>query len=501
VSIFDLILSKHYLLSKTSYIRGLQCYKALFLYRYYPQLKDAVSPSRQAAFNRGHDVGVLARQLFPGGVDATSGVGARSVEAVERTRQLMQQGVDVIYEAAFVHDEVLVLADILVRDGANWKVYEIKSSLRLSRAYYQDAALQYFVINGTGLGIKDFYLVHLNPDYVRNSESDLDHLFRKVSVLAYAQEQLSAISAQIIAQKQLLNSTQIPDIATGARCFSPYTCDFMSYCWKNYPKNSVFQLAGISRTIQENLYNMGQKHIEQVIHTDELPRMTQLQIIASREKKPIINKSALQVFINQFKGQIDFLDIENVQSAVPRYAGVRPFMALPFAYSLHRRTEKTLEHLDFLAEPGIDPRSAFVTSFLQDTEGENPILVYDASAERQTLQNLIPLFPEHAAALRQRLKRLYDLMQPFAEGWYHHPDMNGSISLKSVLPALVPELRHTDLIIQNGSHAMAVYEQMHQTTDLFAHQEQMSNLREYCRLDTLGMVRIFEVLEQTASEQ
>lgn len=493
-------MAAHYLLSKTSYIRGLQCHKALFLYRYYPQFRDPVSLSRQAAFNRGHDVGALARQLFPGGVDATAGVGARSIEAVQRTQQLMQQGANVIYEAAFVYEDVLVLADIFVRDGTKWVVYEIKSSLRLSSAYYQDAALQYYVIAGAGIPVSDFYLVHLNADYVRDTALNLQQLFRQVSILSFALEQKSIIEERINTQKQVLSATQVPEILPGAKCFSPYACDYMGHCWKSRPQNSVFQLAGISRAEQERLYESGQQSPEQVIITDELPLLARLQVTTNRLRQPFIDYKALRNFIQQFNAGIYFLDIENVQSAVPRYPGVRPFMALPFAYSLHRKNGEKLEQTDFIAEPGADPRPAFIQNFLKDTAGETPILVYDASAERQTLKSLIQIFPEHTAEIRQRLSRLYDLMQPFASGWFHHPDMQGSISLKAVLPALVPELSHADLSIQNGSHAMAVYEQLHQSTDLFEHQTKMDELREYCRLDTLGMVRIFEVLEQAVSQ-
>lgn len=482
-------------------MRGLQCDKALFLYRYYPQLRDPIPPARLAALNRGHDVGFLARQLFPGGIDATVGSGPRSAEAVERTRELMANGTSVIYEAAFVYNEVLVLADILVRNGEHWEVYEVKSALRLSMANQQDAALQYYVIAGSGVPVSELALVHLNGSYVRNGALELPQLFRKVSVLNYALKQQEQIAERVAAQKVILNAPQVPEISIGARCYTPYGCDFLNTCWKNLPQPSVFDLAGLSRVGQQELFAAGFRVPEQVPITESLSHLARLQITTRRSGQPFVEREALRNYLSTLQGDLDFLDIENFQPAVPRFPGTRPFMALPFAYSLHRRRtgETTTTHLSFLAEPGEDPRKAFIHQFLIDTQGDALILAYDISAERHTLQQLVNAFPEHAEALKQRLARLRDLIQPFAEGWYHHPEMNGSISLKNVLPALVPELSHAALTIQNGSHAMAVYDKLHLETDMFAREERKAELQDYCRLDTLAMVRIFEVLEAAAS--
>ncbi|MCA6362944.1 MAG: DUF2779 domain-containing protein [Bacteroidetes bacterium] len=493
-------MATHYLLSKTSYMRGVQCAKALFLYRYYPQYRDPLPPSRQAALNRGHDVGLLARQLYPGGTDATQGSGPRAIEAVEKTQSLIASGTAVIYEAAFVYQDVLVLADILVRNGEAWEVYEVKSSLRTSLSNQQDAALQYYVISGSGLQVSELALIHINGSYTRNGVLNLQQFFRKTSVLAFAQSQVDLIAARIEEQKQWLNSPQIPDVDVGARCFTPYNCDYMGHCWKNLPQPSVFDLAGMSRADQQLLFAKGMRTPEQVPESEELLPLAKLQIATRKTGLPFVNKEKLKTYLTALQGELDFLDIENFQPAVPRFSGTRPFMALPFAYSLHRRNagRDALTHLNFLAEPGEDPRPEFIKHFLAHTEGSNLILAYDISAERYTLHQLAQQFPAFAIEIKQRLDRLRDLMQPFAEGWYHAPAQNGSISLKNVLPALIPELSHEALVIKNGSHAMAVYDQLHLVTDMFLREERKEELREYCRLDTLAMVKIFEVLEKAA---
>lgn len=487
----------HYILSKTSYIKGLQCSKALFFYRHYPQFRDAIPPARQALFNRGHDVGNLARKLFPGGTDATEKIGAKSSKAVKRTQELMAAGEDVIYEAAFVHDEVLVLVDILVRDGEKWKAYEVKSSLRLSRSYYQDAALQYYVLHGYGLPLSDFSLVHVNSDYVRNGALDLNQFFLVVSVLKQAKEQLTNIIEKVNAHKLVLAGAQVPEVEIGEQCFSPYECDYRGQCWKHLPDGSVFELTGINRSEQARLFKAGYHTTDLVPESEEIPMLARLQVQTKRSNEVIIDKEKLQAYLAPLGDHIFFLDIENFQPAIPKYEGTKPFAALPFAYSLHeRKPDGTLHYHSFIAEAGPDPREEFIRKFLADTEGDAVILAYDITAERMSLNLLRQQFPEFADELEQRLKRLRDLMQPFQQGWYHHPKMNGSISLKSVLPALVPGMDYNSLTIQNGNHAMAIYEKL-ESEDLFSRAEKLTALAEYCELDTLGMVKIFEVLEKS----
>lgn len=485
----------HYILSKTSYIKGLQCPKALFFYRHYPQLRDPIPPARQATFTRGHEVGDLARKLFPGGTDATFKVGAKSTKAVKKTQELIAAGENVIYEAAFVHDEVLVLVDILVRDGEKWKAYEVKSSLRLSKSYYNDAALQYYVLSGSGLPISDFSLVHLNSDYVRNGSVDLNKLFLIVSILKFAKEQLPSIIEKINSHKSVLEGKQIPEVEIGEQCFSPYECDYRGQCWKHLPDGSVFELTGINRAEQARLFKAGFTTTDKVPETEHIPLLARLQVQTKKSGETIIDKQKIREYLATLGKHIFFLDIENFQPAIPKYQGTKPFAALPFAYSLHeRKSDGTLIYHTYLAEAGPDPRKEFIHRFLADTEGDATILSYDVTAERMSLNLLKQQFPEHAEQLEQRLKRLRDLMLPFQQGWYHHPKMNGSISLKNVLPALVPDLNYNDLSIQNGSHAMAIYEKL-ESADLFDRAEKITALEEYCRLDTLGMVRIFEVLE------
>lgn len=87
-------------------------------------------------------------------------------------------------------------------------------------------------------------------------------------------------------------------------------------------------------------------------------------------------------------------------------------------------------------------------------------------------------------------------MQPFQERSYYHPAMKNSHSIKNILHALVPDLNYSNLQISSGSIAMIAFEKLQTETDLFKIIQTREELLEYCKLDTLAMVKIFEILEK-----
>ena len=166
-----------HLLSKSSFIKGLQCEKHLHLYKYHYKEMDEFSEMQKAIFHRGTDVGVLAQKLFPDGTEGTEGSPPAYKKGLKKTGELILQGGKIIYEAAFQFNEVLSIADIVVKDKGKWNIYEVKSSTSISETYLNDAALQYYVISNSGIEINDFSIIHINNQYVRNGELDINELF------------------------------------------------------------------------------------------------------------------------------------------------------------------------------------------------------------------------------------------------------------------------------------------------------------------------------------
>jgi hypothetical protein len=219
-----------YKISKSSYIRGIQCDKSLYLYKYFFKDRDPLPEERKLRFRAGHNVGFKARSLFPGGVDLTPPHVSRYPVMARQTAEFIEKKEPVLYEAAFIYDEVLAVPDILVyQDG--WHAYEVKSSVQISETYFRDAALQYFVINGSGLQLKDFSIIHLTKNHkeITGDESN-DELFQFTSVLDRCRSQHAVIGETIQHLKKILNAPGIPKIDMGDHCRQPYDCDFQGFC-------------------------------------------------------------------------------------------------------------------------------------------------------------------------------------------------------------------------------------------------------------------------------
>ena len=230
-----------YALSKSTYIRGLQCHKSLYLNKFRPYLRDKLSEEQLAKFARGHAVGKIAQQLFPGGI-ALPRPGKSSAI---KTAELIAAGCPVIYEACFISDNVIVALDILVKTEIGYAAYEVKSSMALSSVYYNDAFLQYHVINGSGLKPEKFFLVHRNADIELTDETDLDQAFIFTDVSAECEKQEALIGRNIEVMLEVLKRDKSPDIFPGEHCMKPYPCDFRGVCWKKISKQEQDALSGI----------------------------------------------------------------------------------------------------------------------------------------------------------------------------------------------------------------------------------------------------------------
>jgi hypothetical protein len=96
------------------------------------------------------------------------------------------------------------------------------------------------------------------------------------------------------------------------------------------------------------------------------------------------------------------------------------------------------------------------------------------------------------------IARLKDLILPFQQRWVYEPGMNGSSSIKAVLPALVPEMSYSGMPVADGTQAMLAWEKLSQAPDPAAADRLRQALWDYCTLDTLAMVKILERLETLA---
>ena len=358
-----------------------------------------------------------------------------------------------------------------------------------------DASLQYWVITNSGLPLEDISLITINGDYIRNGNLDLKELYSIKSVRKEVLQNQKSVEENIIVPKKILANSQTPAVAIGEHCFSPYRCDFMGHCWKDVPKNSVFEITGIPKSESFTLYNQGIKTISQISESNNFDSNIKKHIDSFNKNEIIKDKIAIRKFLSKIIYPLSFLDFETFMPAVPIYTNTKPYQHIPFQYSLHYLEDKKakLQHFYFLAEAGNDPRRYFIEALLKHSKGNGSILVYDSLMERNVLNTLKNIFPEYTVDIEKILNRIIDLMIPFQEKIYYHHSMKNSISIKNVLPSITPELNYSDLKISSGNIAMTAFENLNRETDIFKILETREALLEYCKLDTLAMVKIFEV--------
>jgi len=483
------------MLSKSKIMRGKQCHKSLWLYKHQPELRE-ISVGQEAIFQAGTDVGLLAQDLFPGGVDATAGYDFPNRQCAAKTLALIAEGVEVIYEATFIFDEVLVAIDILAKQDGLWNIYEVKSTTKVKPPHLPDASVQCYVAMGCGLDIGEVFIVHLNRSYVRNGELNIQALFTKSNISEDLMDYDNEIPDLIEELKAVQLLEQVPEVNIGPHCSNPYGCDFMNHCWKHVPDYSVFNITRISSKAWD-LYEDGVLEIGDVPDDFPLSNNQRHQVDIEKTGEELIKPERIKNFLGGLSYPLYYLDFETFMPAVPLLDHTRPYDQIVFQYSLHIQHEPdgACEHHEFLAEAnGTDPRLKFIEQLLKDCGKEGSIIVYNQGFEVARMNELGRAFPQYQVALEKLTQRIADLMQPFQQFAFYKKEMRGSYSIKSVLPAIAPELSYKDLVIADGGTASTAFYSLFQGNYKGDPGQLRNDLLKYCERDTWAMVVLMEKL-------
>ena len=228
-----------HLLSKSKYIRGLQCERALWLDVHEPRLARYTA-EQMRRFDRGRDFEYAFKAQFPDGIDLSAEL-KRSVDLYPaRTAELLDKGDGIdLFEAGFQYDDVLVLADVVCqRDDGSLDIYEVKSGTTLSDTYRRDAALQHYVISHCRR-IHSFSIVYNGVDG-ENEVDGQDGPFAIVDLTAELAAEGDRIAANIAEMKTIVRATAEPDTPTGQHCLTPYACPYQQHCQQGVRQLALF---------------------------------------------------------------------------------------------------------------------------------------------------------------------------------------------------------------------------------------------------------------------
>ena len=482
-------------LSKSLFIKGLQCHKSLYLHKCHPELKDEITEAQEARFQMGFDVGTYARKLFPGGVEIVFDDASLSAQ-IDKTEKEIRRGTRILYEPAFTYDDIFVKADILCKNEEGWEIYEVKGSLKVKDVHYDDVAVQYYALKGSGLPVSKAFIIHINSGYVRHGEIEVDKLFTITDVTNAVIEKQDYVRDEIERMREMLGR-DIPDIDIGSHCSDPYECDFQGHCWQHIPEDSIFSLRG-GGIDKFDFYRKGIIRLRDV-PVEILPKNQRIQWEGVIERKSVTNKTGIKEFLDSLWYPQCFLDFETIfMSPIPLFDGTRPYQQVPFQYSLHCLKEEKgkLAHYEYLGAANIDPRKELLEKLLSEIPKHVCVLVYNRSFETKILKEFKGWFPEYADQIENIIGNIRDLMIPFQRKDLYRPEMEGSYSIKKVLPALTPELSYDGLEVSDGATASNAYLATWESEDPAGVERIRKALLEYCKMDTIGMVRILEELRE-----
>ncbi len=211
-------------LTKSSFVKGNQCLKYLYLDKHKKQEKTPISKEKQSIFNQGHVFEELVRNnVFPDGINIKDKVGNFAYFNSYTRHLINSTNSQTIYEATIIEEEVLVMCDILVKnEDGNIHIYEIKLNTELNEAIIADLAVQYTICKKRfASNLKSFNLVLRTEDKIKNWKIE--------NLTSDLEKQMDNVITKINDYKMILQKDE-PTILMGEHCNKPYECEFIEYC-------------------------------------------------------------------------------------------------------------------------------------------------------------------------------------------------------------------------------------------------------------------------------
>lgn len=503
-------------LSKSKYCGLWQCPKIAWLRKYMPE-KANFDGSVLARMDAGNVVGDLAMGLFGDFVEVTAYKGEKLdlVKMIDDTKIEMEKGTDNICEASFSYNGLYCAVDILKKKDDGWAIYEVKSSTKHQKddgtweddkeVYIADISYQKYVLEHCGVNVTGTYLVCLNGDYVFDGNLDLSQLFYISDVAEAVKTEIKNIEYNVAIAEKILPVEEEPDIDLNVNCRKPYQCAFWSYCSRNIPERSVFNIYRLWFSKKIEYYRKGWITYRELLENAPITNTKQLRQIeyGIEDKGTYVDKAEIATFLQTLSYPLYFLDFETMQPVLPQFVGTRPYTQIPFQYSLHYIEHEggELKHKEFLAESGPDPRRSLAEQLCKDIPMNVCVTAYNKAFECTRIKELAAIYPDLSEHLTNIRNNIVDLLVPFQSGWYYNRAMGGSFSIKSVLPAIFPDdpsLNYHNLEgVHNGGEAMTIFPKIAEMPPE-EREKARHDLLKYCELDTYAMVKVWQELVRVA---
>ncbi len=503
------------------FLKGRQCARRMWLAAHQPPEpageSEEVWEIREA---EGAAVELLARLLFGRGdnmadpLDEESLAEARpqTEELIDRSRNALRRN-EPVFQAHLAVDELLAIADIMEPRDGGWYIWEVKASTSVKPIALYDLGFQVEVARRSGLTVVGAGVIHLNRDYVRGEAIDPVALLTKADCSDEVYGLRAQVQGEIDTFLDILRSSAVPAATPSSHCKAapdaksgdrPSACghlDPAGYCGSQLPPNWVWQLPRVSGTKIALLRGLDEPTIEGLDPDDRAAAWTRDQervIRAVRSGQAEVDRGALQAELAKLVWPVSYMDFEfDPGMAVPRFRGTKPYMWLPFQWSLHiqRAPGGPLERpTPFLHLGEDDPREPFFRSLIAALPAVGSVVVHSKAAESTVLQQLGEALGSVAQQTVDAISaRLFDTID-LARAGYYHPAQKGSYSIKKLAPALLGG-GYGDLDIQSGMEAVLAWKKaINPATPAAERAELETRLKAYCGRDTGLMHEVVEAL-------
>lgn len=423
----------------------------------HPYLRDKLNIEQRAKFQRGTDVGILAHEYFPGGIDMSPASPSQFPKKIQETwDNLSNAEINVMYEAVFQYNDTLIMLDMLVRDGDKWLAVEVKSSMALSDTYYNDAALQYYVLHGCQVPLSDFKLMYINGDYERNGLIDVKQLFKLESVIDFVKEREDYVAKNVERLKNVVALPHAPIINIGTQCHNPYTCDFLGHCWKLIPKDSFLHTNAIGDEQLFSLYFNGTNSNQKLLAQLESDSLETHQIEALQNETYYIDfKTLFSLSPNPKPRSIAFLNLLLYRPAVPEIDGTKPYQEMILAFALQGENENGGSFLWNCFEDHSKWRES-IAILIDKLSHYEQIVCF-------TPQNLSTVLLRHEIIQNKDIGyRIFNLFDVLQQSHFYHPSIKAGFTLQHVAEALFVEekpFEHSRIIMEALSNDLISYQQ------------------------------------------
>ena len=488
------------ILSKTDYILFRDCPKNVWHKFYNPTIwnESKLSEFEKAIIETGNEVELVAHQLFPLGIL----IEGRGQESQIKTQDLINKKTKVLFQPVFLKDNFLAAVDILeLQNDNSYNIYEVKSTTDVDKkTHYHDLAFQVNLLEKCGVKINKAFVIHLNSEYVRQGEININKLFKIEDVNEQVLNIKEAVAGEMeIALRYL--STEEESIGFCSCVYKGRSnhCATFAHSNPKVPEYGVHDLSriGNSKAKLQELIDIGIFELKDVPSDFNLSLPQKNQIEAFVQDRILQDKYNIKKELDGFIFPLYFLDYETFPAAIPRFDGFSPYQQIPFQYSLFVLDSQNSEprHFEFLYTNTDDPTLEFTKSLKNNIGQEGTIIVWNKGFECKINNEIAKRNPEHVLFINSVNARVYDLMEIFGKQYYVHKDFKGRISIKSVLPVLVPELSYKKLGIQEGGLASQKWNEMNlKSTSTQEKEKIIKDLKEYCKLDTFAMYAIWKHL-------